>query len=296
MKRLGTLVLALSGSLAGCASDDFEPLPGDVCAKQHSTTTTEGDEVVVCDELYGEAPFVRLPQLDEGRVFAGIVGRGFVTAEGTSYAAPGMESEDKRHGVALYELELDGANVERFRPVLMFDEASFMAPFLGRSFEGVISRSTGSEAWADAPSLPVRVDVQAAPSTSPSAGSTYEARATLANLRASVTAADGSCLPSLESYGVEAPFEAGAEVELALHRVPSMHDFGDDHFVMVWTVNGAFEGTLMGPDWYRGPIDVVRGTLTPDAEYQGMGHGTPGAIPELTLGAAPVAGGDACEQ
>lgn len=296
MNRLGMFVLALSGSLAGCASDDFEPLPGDVCAKQHSTTTAEGDEVVVCDALYTEAPFVHLPALDGGRVFAGIVGRAFVTAEGASYVASGMESEDKRHGVALYELALDGRNVERFKPVLEFDEAVFMAPFMGRSFEGVISPSTGHDAWADAPSLPVRVDVQAAPIDPPSAGTAYEARATLGNLRAGVTAADGSCLPSLESYGAEAPFEAGADVALTLHRVPSMHDFGDDHFVMVWTVNGAFEGTLMGPAWYRGPVDVLRGTLAGDAEYEGMGHGTPGTIPELTLGAAAVVAGDACDR
>ena len=295
MNRRGMFFLAMSVSLGGCASDAFESLPSDVCEKQHSATTSEGDAIVVCDALYTEAPFVHLPKLDGGRVFAGIVGRAFVTAEGASYSTPGMESEDKRHGVALYELELDGGTVERFQPVLQFNESIFMAPFMGRSFEGVISRSTGTQSWADAPSLPVRVNVQAAPIDPPSAGTTYEARATLTNLRTGVTAADGSCLPGLESYGAEAPFEAGADVELTLHRVPSMHDFGDDHFVMVWTVNGAFEGTLMGPAWYRGPIDVVRGTLTSDAEYQGMGHGTPGAIPELTLRAAAVSGGDACD-
>jgi hypothetical protein len=296
MKRLGYCFLAMmTASLGGCAENsDFDPLPGDVCAKQHTSTTNEGNEVVVCDALYQEAPFVHLPQRDEDRAFAGIVGRSFVTADGTAYPASGIGGEDKRHAVALYEVALDDGTVTDFQPVLVFDEAIFIAPFMGRSFEGVITRSMGNESWALDPSLPVRIDVQDAPMDGAADGATYEARATIANLGASVTAADGSCMPSLASYAAEAPFAAGANVELGLYRVPSMHSFGDDHFVMVWSVNGKFEGTLMGPAWYRGPLDVVRGTLAPAAEYLGMGHGTPGAIPELKLDAGTIVGGEAC--
>jgi len=167
---------------------------------------------------------------------------------------------------------------------------------MGRSFEGTIARGTGKDSWAYDPSLPVRIDVQAAPVTGSGDGTTYEARATIANLGSGVISRDGSCMPSLESYGDEAPFAAGSTVELAIHRVPSMHDFGDDHLVMVWTVDGNFDGTLMAPGWYRGPLDVVRGTLSMDAEYEGMGHGTPGAIPELNLEQAAVTGGEVCSQ
>jgi len=296
MKRLGFCFFAMmSASLGGCAGNtDFEPLPGDVCAKQHTATTSEGTEVVVCDALYQEAPFVHLPQLDKDRAFAGIVGSSFVTADGTAYPATGIGGEEKRHAVALYEVALDDNNVTDFQPVLVFDESLFIAPFMGRSFEGVITRSMGNSSWALDPSLPVRLDVQAAPVDGSADGATYEARATIANLGTSVTAGDGSCMPSLASYGAEAPFAAGATVELRLYRVPSMHSFGDDHFVMVWSVDGKFEGTLMGPAWYRGPLDIVRGTLAPGAEYMGMGHGTPGAIPELKLGAGTVTGGAAC--
>ena len=296
MKRLGICVLAMSASLGGCAGNDFDPLPGDVCAKQHSATTSEGDEIVVCDALYTEAPFVHLPKLDEDRAFAGIVGREFVTTDGVSHTASGIEAEDTRHAVALYELALDGANVDGFQPVLQFNEAVFIAPFMGRSFEGLISPGAGNDKWGDKPSLPVRVDIAAAPIDPPSNGAAYEARATIANLGSGVISRDGSCMPSLESYGDEAPFAAGSTVELAIHRVPSMHDFGDDHLVMVWTVDGNFDGTLMAPGWYRGPLDVVRGTLSMDAEYEGMGHGTPGAIPELNLEQAAVTGGEVCSQ
>jgi len=293
MKRLGLCVLAMSASLAGCAGNDFDALPGDVCAKQH-TTTSDGNEVVVCDALYEQAPFVHLPKVDSGRAFAGIVGTQFVTADGVSYGGVDTTAEYTRHAVALYELALDGHEVKDYQPVLEFSEAIFLAPFMGRSFEGVISRGMGDGKWAETPSLPVRIDVQASPIDGTADRADYEAGATIANLGDGVTAGDGSCMPSLASYGSEAPFAAGADVKLGLYRVPSMHNFGDDHFVMVWTVNGTFDGTLMGPTWYRGPIDVLRGTLTPDAQYEGMGHGTPGSIAELNLEVGTVTGGEAC--
>jgi hypothetical protein len=272
MKRLGIGVLAMGALLGGCAGQgsDFEPLPGDVCAKQHSATTSEGDELVVCDALYEDAPFVHLPKLDQDHVFAGIVGREFVTADGVAFPASASDAEMKRHAVVLYELALDGGKVTSFQPVLQFDEAIFIAPLMGRSFEGMISRGMDQDHWSTETSLPVRVDVDATPVDHPS-DATYEARATIANLGTSITGSDGSCMPSLASYGAEAPFAAGASVELKLYRVPSMHDFGDDQLVMLWTVDGNFEGTLMAPGWYRGPIDVVRGTLAATADYDGMG-------------------------
>jgi hypothetical protein len=51
---------------------------------------------------------------------------------------------------------------------------------------------------------------------------------------------------------------------------------------------------MMAAQWYRGPIDLVRGTLEPSGTYEGFGHGSPGSIPEFTLEAVE-AGGQACD-
>jgi hypothetical protein len=72
-----------------------------------------------------------------------------------------------------------------------------------------------------------------------------------------------------------------------------MHDFGDQHFIMTWTVDGEYEGTLMNHAWYRGPIDIARGTLEVSATYEGMGHGTPGAIANLSVDLVD-GGGEPC--
>ena len=50
---------------------------------------------------------------------------------------------------------------------------------------------------------------------------------------------------------------------------------------------------MMRSTWFRGPLDVLNGTLSPSGTYEGVGHGAPGAIPTLVL--EPVdGGGEAC--
>ncbi len=294
MRRLGLCVFGMGALLGGCsANGGVDPLPDDVCAQQHRETTSDGHDVVVCEALYSQAPFVHLPALDSDRAFAGIVGTDYVTIDGTQYGSASSESESKRHGVALYELELDGGKVKDAPPVLLFDEALFLAPLMGRSFEGTISRSMGTGSWAFDPSLPVRVDVSAAPVEPPADGASYEAEVTLANSTAAVTSNDGSCMPSLASYGSEAPFAAGSNVALHAYRVPSMHNFGDDHLVISLSIDGTPAGTLMG-SWFVSPLDLVHGNLAPSDEYRGIGHGSPGTIPSITLEPAVATGGAAC--
>jgi len=295
MRRLGLWVLGTAALLGGCASEPnhFDALPDDVCAKQHHETTSDGHDVVVCEALYAAAPFVHLPKAEQGRAFAGIVGTEFVTVDGATAGSTMDDAELKRHGVALYELNLDGGKLNDFAPVILFDEALFFAPLLGRSFEGTISPATGEGRWAFDPSLPVQVAVQAQPLDHPSDGTSLEAEVTLSNLDTPVTASDGSCMPSLTSYGSDAPFAAGSKVDVRLSRVPSMHNFGDDHLVLTLTIDGAPAGTLMG-SWFTSPLDLVHGALAPSGAYTGIGHGTPGYIPSITLEPAAVAGGAAC--
>lgn len=49
------------GADAAPGSDADEGAAGDVCARQHAGTTSDGEAVTVCDELHRERPFVRLP-------------------------------------------------------------------------------------------------------------------------------------------------------------------------------------------------------------------------------------------
>ena len=275
MKTLGFVMMG--ALLAGC-SRGFDDVPGDLCKKQHMD-----GQMAVCDELYDEAPYVHLPKDESDHVYAGAVGSKFVTGGGKSYSGLDVNEEMDRHASVLYELLLDGKNVDDYRPVLKFNESHFVAPFLGLVAEGTITRSDGPDHWATEASLPVRVEFHAEPAEEPTEGTEAQSVATIANLDEAMTASDGSCMPALTSYGDESTFPTGASVELRGFRVPSMHHYGDDEFVFLWLVDGEDEGTLMAPTWYRGPIDFARDTAAPAGEYQGFGHGTPGAIPQVDL-------------
>jgi hypothetical protein len=286
-----------SAALAIACGDNSDidgpiPDPGSVeyCAVQH----VEGN-VVVCDELFAEAPFVHVPQATSTSVTAGLQNDSFVTAAGKTYLYQGntlgSDPEGERHSVALYALELHDGGVKSFRPVVVFDEALFIAPFLGRALEGAISRHVG-EQFAEEATLPVRLEVLDQPGELSDRGYTA-VRARITNRGAGVTAADGSCMPALSSYGEEAPFADGASVEVHASRSPWMHGFGDDQFVFDVIVDGRSIGTMMAPQWYLGPIDLVRGALEPSGTYSGFGHGSPGSIPSFEIEAVD-AGGKPC--
>jgi hypothetical protein len=274
------------------------PGPGgdDFCAAQH----VEGD-VTVCDALYDTAPLVHLPKSDATRAYAALKAdpitntSAFVTEDGTTYPyTPNFmtDPEYERHALAIYELTLAGGQVKSFRPAITFEESTFVAPFMGQSFEGTIARRVGAGQFAMETSLPIRVEITNETAT-PANGSEYKAKAVIANLDRAVKASDGSCMPALSSYGAEAPFDAGAKVTLDIGRAPSMHVFGDDEFTISYVVNGTPGGLLMGPTWFRGPLDILNDSLSPSGTYSGTGHGSPGSMPELDLDPA-TGGGDPC--
>jgi hypothetical protein len=309
MKKLDWMVLGSVVLMAGCAADAHDdpvpaPLPNGICAAEH--VETEGDDrIVVCDELHAEAPFVRLPE-GLGWVFASIESTyqdgtqnvSFVTANGTRYpygaAFSGDDSEMTRHANTIYVLTIEGGKVKRFRPAVTFPEAMFLAPFMGKAYEGTVSRMTGEGQWAEETSLPVRVQILPERVEAPSVAPTkYQAKVAITNLDAAVTAADGSCMPALSSYGAEAPFPAGETIDLRAYRYPSMHGLGDDQFIFTFEGNGAVRGSLMGSSWFRGPGDLLRGTTTPSGTYTGHGYSAPGYMPNLTLELAE-GGGEPC--
>lgn len=294
MKRL--FLMTMGVLFAGC-SGDFGELPKDVCKKEHVKDTADG-EVVVCDELFDEAPYIHLPKDEDGRAFAGVADGKFETVSGKTLATAGLDQGDTEHANALYELSLDGNQVSDFRVVVRFADSTFVEPLRGRAVEGAISRRVGSDPdggdrWDETPSLPVRIEFDAELAKRSSSGKA-EAVATIANLDQAVTASDGSCLPALSSYGDESTFAEGAVVELRALRVPSMHGLLDDEFVISFQVDGVDIGNLMNPSWYHGPIDLLDESYEPSGEYDGVGHGTPGALPELTLELASDGGGEPC--
>ncbi len=77
------------------------PLDFEYCAEQH-TETTGGHEVVVCDELFSEAPFVHLSRIHQHeRAIAGLQSPAFITVAGETFGHQQEEhargSEQDRH-------------------------------------------------------------------------------------------------------------------------------------------------------------------------------------------------------
>lgn len=283
--------------LAGCTGPSEDPAESSdpsessaatentFCRTQHEVEGQTGT-VVVCDELYPEAPFVHLPAPPPGKVYAGMDAEGFVTADGTSYPVDDLEvqeAEQRRHSLALYELTVDAGVVTDYRVAVTFPESFFVEPWLGVAAEGNISRLIGEDEFEFDATLPVRVEFHAEPAEDPLAPSEYDVLASIANLEQAVRASDGSCMPALTSHGDEAPFAAGSNVQLRAQRAPSMHAFGDDEFVIFIVVDGQTWGSMMNSQWYRGPLDLVKGTVEPSGTYLGIGHGTPGSLPTLEV-------------
>jgi hypothetical protein len=219
----------------------------------------------------------------------------FLTASGAAYPhAFGNTSggEAKRHASALYEIRIRNGKPESFRPAVLFAESLFLAPLLGREFDGLISKRTSAGRFEAPPTLPVRVRIEAGRfRAEPEAPSGFRAKVVLANLASPLTASDGSCMPSLASYGSQAPFGPGADVLVTVERVPSMHAFGNDELVFTLQADGTPMGSLMSPTWFFTPLDLVKNALALSGAYSGVGHGAPGSIPMLNL--VPASGGGA---
>jgi hypothetical protein len=300
--RVGIVCLATLG-LAACTGADDDPVAPDWCAAWHEAATPDGYVVAVCDEAFPEAPYVAVP---EDRRLTVLVGSGvFVDASGAELGALAWdvaETEAVRHAFALYEVEPDGAGgVDAYAPVVFVDERRMLAPWLTSPLEGLVSRRTvqddGSEEFELTPSVPLRLELEELVSTEDASladgALRYTLRYRVANLDAAVTAADGSCLPSLRSYGEADAFHGVTDVVIVGARTPSMHGFGDDAMVYEYLLDGVGRGSVMGPNWYVGP-SAAWSEIPAPPPYEGMGHGTPGSMPEIGL-ARVEGGGTPCD-
>lgn len=270
---------------------------GDVCAEQHAATI-DGREVVVCDAPFDEAPYVRLPENTSTRVFAELRADDIIDTDGETYAfLPSLAAQDeleRQHAVTLYAVTLEDGDVKDYAPAVVFDDRLFLEPFIGRAYEGKISKAVADGEWEEEATLDVRLEIGTKLSEDADLPDFYEAEATFVNLTDSVTNDAGDCMPSLASHGTEAPFKEGVQVLWTAGRVPSMHGYGDDQFVFTFFEDGqATGGSMMSIAWYRGPMDIVNGTLDNSGEYFGIGHGSPNANPTIVVSAV-TGGGEPC--
>ena len=281
------------GDLALSPASDY----GEICARQRIERTSEGAQVTVCEALFDQPPRVHLPAATSSTAYAGMTRDSFVTPAGEKYAhasSGAADPEMKRHASALYEITIRNGMVASYTPAILFEEALFMAPLMGKTFDGLISKRTAADRYELKPSLPIRLQILAEPFTggSPSALA-YRVKTAIVNRDKPVTASDGTCMPALSSYGSQAPFEAGAEVLMPVGRYASMHTFGDEELVFELYVNGTSKGNMMSARWFFTPLDLVQNPLALSGSYAGVGHGTPGFIPMLELNLAS-GGGAAC--
>lgn len=266
---------------------------GSICAGQRMQRTSDGVQVVLCEALFDRQPRVRLPAATASSAYAALTADAFVTVAGTSYPQPvrnSYEPEMRRHASALYEIRILDGKVESFRPAVVFADSLFLAPLLGKSFDGLISKRTGANRYEPAPSLPIRMHILAERFPGePGGGSEFLVKATIANLASPLTAADGACMPGLSSHGSQSPFDPGTDAFFTVGRVPSMHAFGDDELVFTLYADGLWKGSVMSTEWFFTPLDLVMDALSPAGTYTGVGHGAPGTIPMLSL--RPASGG-----
>lgn len=284
-------------------TDTGDASPADWCAAWHDAWTNDGHAVVVCDEAWPDAPRVSLPP--GGRLVALGSDQVFRDADGVAHGELGdadAEREQHRHGFALYtvETDADGA-VVGYAPRLLVPERLMLEPWLSAPLEGAVGaripNEEGDDTWSQEPSLPVRLEVASVETTPDPALAAGVLRTTIryriANLDHPVTAADGRCLPSLRSHGAADAFAGVRNVEVVAERHPSMHAFGDDEFVLGFVLDGASGGSMMGSSWYRGP-SIAWDTPDEPGAFQGGAHGSPGAIPTLSLERVE-GGGEPCE-
>ncbi len=275
-----------------------------------SATTNDGHDVIVCEELFAEAPFIRPPPDEAPFAFGATDGSMLylrdaeprpLTTEESALMGLGVEndSEAKRFGYALYRFELgDAGTVVASTPVILVEDAAFLSFLSDVTLEGLISRrdddpNTPND-FEDPPTLAIRLRFAAASTPSDNSDpsldaiSTSELALVVENLTDGVLASDGSCLAPITDAGAESPFD-GAAPELKGLRVPSMHGPGDNEFV----IDGAQLVNHMTPGWIVLPHHLLTSTSFTFEDADFMPHGNPFSMPRLSLSVV-TSGGGAC--
>jgi hypothetical protein len=284
-----------------------------VCPKTHAATTSDGHDVVVCDEPFAEPPYVRPPPDDAETAY---VATDFVRLHVRDQAPRGLSPDEAsalgldldggtdtaRHGYAIYRVTLDGeGTVTAGTPAILIVDAVFLGFLAGRSAEGLISRhkpdpGQPSFEYEIAPTLPIRVrfgEVVPDPDPPFDLELVEPARLTavVENLTSAVKDASGGCLPALSDAGAEDPFAGQPSVELSGYRYPAMHGPGDNEFV----IDGAATLNHMAPGWMLLPQHLIAAEPVALSHSDFLPHGNPLQMPMLELGVVE-GGGEACSR
>lgn len=251
--------------LAACA----KPPPALIaCPKQHAGATAEGDSVIICDELFAEAPRVRLPADEPGILHGAIsgMGGGFHDRDGRRYqllgaggqpisvqgGSPAVNAPEwmrvpyNRELFTLYEVRgtVDGDTIAitALEPIVLLSPAAIDGAYT--TFEGSVSLRNGPGAYELDRRARIRIELSSWTeigkmddgldySATLADGGMLIGAGEIVNASERVRASDGTCLPALSELSVdENPFFGAAGADVGIHRWASMHGPGDNVIVL----------------------------------------------------------------
>ncbi|MGE0546617.1 MAG: hypothetical protein AB7R00_06155 [Kofleriaceae bacterium] len=291
---------------------------GDLCKKQHLGQTPSGFDVVVCDELYDSPPYVRVPApvTENGKITmqGGVVRARDLILYGADGAPNYLDTNRQLPAAvklpeqlfAIYEVTGTPAAdetivVDSIKPVAWIPGA-VMDPLLAGTWEMLASGRTGNTDFGRMfdQNIPVRVRFTLSSVANNPQPWTREgtdgmiARGQVDNLDKQVTAADGTCLASLNSLGAGSPFYMASADSITLWRHPNMHGLNDSVIVMDYPPSSDLSMNGMGTIGPFGPAGLVRAAGPDYSRVEIFPHATPTGHVVWNL-AKVTGGGEPCQ-
>lgn len=297
------LAFGITGTACDSASSDAgadaAPDPVVACATQ----TIEADGTIVCTQAFADAPYVHLPDDTANHAYVGIVG-GQVKSRTMPFQADDAllqaeASPTLRYAYTIYRATLSGGTVTALEPYVQLDDRVLLAPLAGLAIQGKLTPrdpNNPSEPFdLGVRNVDFRIELDDAPTAAVlDANGGFMRHAldgTIVNMDYEVTAADGSCLPSLFSYGETSPLNSAMGKRIRIMRTPAMHTPFDDVFTIDWPMQQW--GNDMGSALFLPTIAFASATPIEIGDIEALPHGTPSSGPSFSA-AVVTAGGDAC--
>ncbi len=277
-------VLAIAGLLmAGVACTP----ESDAVDLEDWCPTFGGNSLPTCSSLHDNDPALRLPSNEQ----VGVVTRGgamLMTSAGSLPLDLGPEAIDAgisgsgraQYATSLYIATIKNGTVTAMTRVAAVEEDAVLTSVLGgKAMEGTIGQHLGPDSYSFDETLPVRIEL-----ADTAADGKLMGRIT--NAEASVSAADGSCLPALSASPGNPLVDNLYAADVWLTRAPSMHVAFDDELVLHW--NETFTG--MGTGFYPSLATLTGADPLADT-WDVVLHGNPLYGPSLSLRLVEGGGG-----